>query len=80
MRFLALLSIVGLLASAPVYAASCKDDIAKIDKAMDKTKLDADKKQEVLDLREQAVQLCGAGNEQQGLDETAQAKTILGIE
>ena len=80
MRFLALLSIAALLASAPVYAASCKDDIAKIDKAMDKTKLDADKKQEVLDLREQAVQLCGAGNEQQGLDETAQAKAILGIE
>ena len=80
MRFLALLPIAALLASAPAYAASCKDDIAKIDKAMDKTKLDADKKQEVLDLREQAVQLCGAGNEQQGLDETAQAKTILGVD
>ena len=80
MRFLALLPIAALLASAPADAASCKDDIAQIDKAMEKTKLDADKKQEVLDLREQAVQLCGAGNEQQGLDETAQAKAILGIE
>ena len=80
MRLLALLPLFALLASAPAHAASCKDDIAKIDQAMDKAKLDADKKQEVLDLREQAVQLCGAGNEQQGLDETAQAKAILGLE
>ncbi len=66
--------------AAPAGAATCKDDIAKINKAMESAKLEADAKQAVADLRDQAVQLCGAGNEQQGLDETAQAKAILNIE
>ena len=66
--------------AAPTYAATCKDDIAKINKAMESAKLETDAKQAVLDLRDQAIQLCGAGNEQQGLDETAQAKAILNIE
>ena len=68
------------LLAAPTYAATCKDDIAKINKAMESAKLEADAKQAVSDLRDQAIQLCGAGNEQQGLDETAQAKAILNIE
>ena len=66
--------------AAPSYATTCKDDIAKINKAMETAKLEGESKQAVLDLRDQAIQLCGAGNEQQGLDETAQAKAILNIE
>ena len=66
--------------AAPSYGATCKDDIAKINKEMESAKLEANIKQTVLDLRDQAIQLCGAGNEQQGLDETAQAKAILNIE
>ena len=62
------------------FADQCQTDVAKIDQALAKTKLEPDQKQEVQDLREQAVQLCGAGNEQQGLDVTAQAKQILGID
>lgn len=68
------------LLTLPAFAGQCQTDIAKIDQALSKTKLDADQKQEVVDLREQAVQLCGAGNEQQGLDVTAQAKQILSID
>jgi len=77
---LALATCVALLSPLPAVAGSCKEDIAKIDMALAKTKLDADKQQEVIDLREQAVQLCGAGNEAMGLDQTAQAKQILNIE
>ncbi len=69
-----------LAAPATAATATCKDDIAKINKAIESAKLEADAKQAVADLRDQAVQLCGAGNEQQGLDETAQAKAILNIE
>lgn len=69
-----------ILLSAPSNAATCKEDIVKINKAIETAKLEADAKQAVLDLRDQAVQLCGAGNEQQGLDDTAQAKAILNIE
>ena len=66
--------------ATPALAGQCQTDIAKIDAALSKAKLDKDQKQEVMDLREQAVQLCGAGNEQQGLDVTAQAKQILSID
>ncbi len=66
--------------TAPTYAASCKDDVVKINKAMETATLDADARQAVLDLRDQAIQLCSAGNEQQGLDQTAQAKAILNID
>jgi hypothetical protein len=76
----ALIAALVLLPLPALAARQCQNDIAKIDQALAKAKLDADQKQEVMDLREQAVQLCGAGNEQQGLDVTAQAKQILGIE
>ena len=69
-----------VLLPVPALAGQCQVDIGKIDQALSKAKLDKDQKQEVTDLREQAVQLCGAGNEQQGLDVTAQAKQILGID
>jgi hypothetical protein len=55
-------------------------DISKIDAALKTAKLDSDVKTEVTDLREQAVQLCGAGNEKEGMDVTAQAKTLLNID
>jgi hypothetical protein len=64
----------------PAFAGQCQDDIAKIDAALVKAELDADVKTEVTDLREQAVQLCGAGNEKEGLDVTAEAKAKLAIE
>ena len=78
--FTPILTAALFLSALPAFAGQCQTDIAKIDQALAKTKLQADQKQEVMDLREQAVQLCGAGNEQQGLDVTAQAKQILEID
>jgi hypothetical protein len=65
---------------AGAMAGTCQDDVAKIDAALKTATLDADVKTEVTDLREQAIQLCGAGNDKEGLDVTAQAKTLLSIE
>ncbi|MDE2445377.1 MAG: hypothetical protein KGO94_04305 [Alphaproteobacteria bacterium] len=65
---------------AAALAGTCQDDINKIDAALKTAKLDSDQKTEVTDLREQAVQLCGAGNEKEGMDVTAQAKQILSVE
>ncbi len=73
-------AVAVVLSTGSALAGPCKDDIAKIDKAMETAKIDVDQKQEVIDLREQAVQLCGAGNEDQAVDVTAQAKQILNIE
>jgi hypothetical protein len=79
-RTIALVALLSASFASPVFAGQCSDDVAKIDAALTTAVLDADIKTQVTDLREQAVQLCGAGNEQEGLDVTAQAKTLLNIE
>lgn len=73
---------LALALAVPAAAGSCQDDIAKIDAALaaDAGKLTPEQRQELDDLRNQAVQLCGAGNEQEGLDVTAQAKAILDLQ
>lgn len=71
--------LVALLPAA-AHAGQCQDDIAKIDKALSTKDIPADQKSQAEDMRNQAVQLCGAGNEQEGLDVTAEAKALLGIE
>ncbi len=67
-------------APAAAMAGQCQTDLSKIDAALAKAKLDKEQKQEVADLRDQAAKLCGAGNEQQGLDVIAQAKQMLNID
>lgn len=79
-KILSLATLLCLTGLSSAYAGQCQDDVAKIDVALAKTDLDADVKTEVTDLREQAVQLCGAGNEKEGLDVTAEAKAKLAIE
>jgi hypothetical protein len=68
------------LASATSAFADCKEDIAKIDAAMTTKQLDADQKAQVEDMRSQAVQLCGAGNEEEGTAVTSEVIAMLGIE
>lgn len=66
--------------SCAAFAGACQDDIAKIDKALDTQQVDADMRAQAEDMRSQAVQLCGAGNETEGLAMTAEAKVLLAIE
>lgn len=77
--FLALALLATL--AAPALAGQCQDDIAKIDAALAAdSKLMPEQRQQVDDLRNQAVQLCGAGNDDEGLDQAAQAKVILNLQ
>jgi hypothetical protein len=69
-----------LAIAAPAFADTCQDDIAKIDGALASQELDADKRAQAEDMRSQAVQLCGAGNTEEGLAMTAEAKVLLGVE
>jgi Skp family chaperone for outer membrane proteins len=62
------------------HAGQCQDDIAKIDAALASQELTKDQKAQLDDMRNQAVQLCGAGNEAEGLDVTAEAKAMLNIQ
>jgi hypothetical protein len=66
--------------STNVFAGQCQDDIEKIDAALASETLDADSRAQLEDMRNQAVQLCGAGNEAEGLDVTAEAKAMLNIQ
>jgi hypothetical protein len=64
----------------PAFADQCQEDVAKIDQAISSDSLDADVKTEAEDLRNNAVQLCGAGNLDEGLAVTAEAKALLKVE
>ena len=66
--------------STAAFAGQCQDDIAKIDEALATQELSKDQKAELDDMRKQAVQLCGAGNESEGLDVTTEAKAMLNIQ
>jgi hypothetical protein len=70
------------LALAPVSALAddCQADVAQIDAAIAAGELDSDIKAQAEDMRNQAVQLCGAGNTDEGLAVTADAKMLLKIE
>lgn len=77
----AVLALAVLAALAlPAHADQCQEDIAKIDKALTSMELSADERVQLEDMRNQAVQLCGAGNVQEGLDVTSEAKAMLNID
>jgi hypothetical protein len=77
-NFAAATLVLGFFA-LPAQADTCQDDVAKIDKALATEGLDADVKAQAEDLRSNAVQLCGAGNLDEGLAVTAEAKALLNV-
>jgi hypothetical protein len=66
--------------SGASFADDCQSDVAKLDAALAQDGLAADVKQQAEDLRNNAVQLCGAGNTDEGLAVTAEAKVLLQVE
>jgi hypothetical protein len=77
--FAAALFATGLFA-LPAFADTCQDDVSKIDAAILADGLAADIKAQAEDMRNNAVQLCGAGNTEEGLAVTAEAKVLLKVE
>lgn len=75
-----LISALTVAGSLPARADDCQDDVAKIDAALASESLDADIKAQAEDMRNNAVQLCGAGNTDEGLAMAAEAKVLLKIE
>ena len=78
--FTAVLFLTLFLAPASAMADDCQSDVAKIDAVIAAGTLDSDIKAQAEDMRSQAVQLCGAGNTEEGLAVTAEAKILLKIE
>jgi hypothetical protein len=72
--------VLTALTAGAAFADNCQTDVAKLDEALARQDLAADVKQEAEDLRNNAVQLCGAGNTDEGLAVTAEAKSLLNVE
>jgi hypothetical protein len=79
-RTFAIATLLVSTLSLPALADDCQDDVAKIDAALSQDGVDADIKAQAEDMRSQAVQLCGAGNLEEGLSMTAEAKILLKVE
>ena len=75
-------ALFSLALATPALAqdTTCQDDIGKIDNALKTKEIDADKRAQAEDMRSQAVQLCGAGNTEEGQAIAAEAKVLLGID
>ena len=80
MKTLILAASFVLALSTVSFAGQCQEDIEKIDAALAGQELSPDARAQLEDMRNQAVQLCGAGNEDEGLDVTAEAKAMLNIQ
>jgi hypothetical protein len=75
-----LLIVAFVFAATPAYAGQCEDDVAKIEEALANMELSPDERAQIEDMKRQAQELCEAGNEEEGLDVTAEAKAMLNIE
>jgi hypothetical protein len=80
MKTLILAASLALALSTAAFAGECQEDIEKIDAALASGDVGPDQRAQLEDMRNQAVQLCGAGNEAEGLDVTAEAKAMLNIQ
>ena len=80
MKTFILAASLSIALSTAAFAGQCQDDIEKIDAALASGDVGPNQRAQLEDMRNQAVQLCGAGNEAEGLDVTAEAKAMLNIQ
>jgi hypothetical protein len=73
---------LALLASTaiPAFAGQCEDDVRKIEAALASKEISSDERAQLEDMKKQAAQLCAAGNTQESLDVSAEAKAMLDID
>jgi hypothetical protein len=78
---LVLLSLTLFAASVmPAFAGQCEDDVKKIEAALASKEISSDERAQLEDMKRQAAQLCTAGNTQESLDVSAEAKAMLDID
>ena len=80
MKAVALSLALAALLPGLAFAGPCQDDLKKVDTALESQNVPPDQRAQLEDMRNQAVQLCGAGNEQEGVDVLTEAKAMLSIE
>jgi hypothetical protein len=80
MRKMSFLIVMLGFAISPAMADQCADDVALLDKALSNDTLASDVKAQAKDIRNQADQLCKAGNTEEGLAQAAEAKVLLQLD
>ena len=76
-----LLAIAFLAAAAvPAFAKPCDDEVKQVQAALGSAQVSDDERAQVQDMAKQAAQLCAAGNDQESIDVSAEAKSILNID
>jgi hypothetical protein len=79
MRFAAAL-LLAIAFAAPALAGKCEDDVKQIEAALASKEISSDERAQLEDMKNQAKQLCAAGNVQEGLDVSAEAKSMLDLD
>lgn len=76
------LLVLALLAATavPAFADQCADEVRKIEAALASKELSSDERAQLEDMKNQAAQLCAAGNAQESIDVSAEAKAMLNID
>jgi hypothetical protein len=78
---LAVLAFAALAVTAvPAFANQCEDEVKKIEAALAATDISSDERAQLEDMKKQAEQLCAAGNTQESLDVSSEAKAMLNID
>lgn len=72
--------LLSVISPAAVLAGPCQDDLKKVDRALSAKDLTPEQRSQAKDMRNQAQQLCNAGNEQEGLDVLTEVKAMLSVE
>jgi hypothetical protein len=66
--------------AVPAFAGQCEDEVKQIEAALAKQDVAADDRAQLDDMKNQAKQLCAAGNVQEGLDVSSEAKAMLNLD
>jgi hypothetical protein len=67
-------------AAGTAWAGPCAEELGKVDEALKSPDVAPDVKAQAQDMRNQAADLCSAGNESEAIDVLAEAQALLGIE
>ena len=80
MKIVLIAVLLSVVSPAAVFAGPCQDELKKVDGALKGKELTPDQRSQAKDMRNQAQQLCTAGNEQESLDVLTEVKAMLSVE
>lgn len=80
MRLAVLAFAVLAVTAVPALSNQCEVEVKKIEAALASKDISGDERAQLEDMKKQAAQLCAAGNTQESLDVSSEAKAMLNID